>query len=78
LRLNPALLKKSFALNHLRGARQFQGLLLLQSVDVIVETAFDRRLIDEVPVDLATGLQRLKRRAGETQRSCTGMIDFAA
>jgi hypothetical protein len=50
----------------LRGdaARLTQRPLLLQGVDVVVETDFGGGVIDEMPVDTAAGFQRLERRAG--------------
>jgi hypothetical protein len=58
--------KKSCAQSHLRGdaARLTQHPLLLQGVDVVVETDFGGGVIDEMPVDTAAGFQRLERRAG--------------
>src|ERR1700755_2363247 len=42
-------------------------LLLLQRIDPVVETDLHRRLIDEMPVELAAGLERGEGFAGEAE-----------
>jgi hypothetical protein len=58
--------KKSCAQSHLRGdaAPLRQRLLLLHGEAVVVETGFGGGPIDEMPVDVAAGFERLERRAG--------------
>src|ERR1700722_833294 len=60
--------KFACALNHLRGAVRRTRLLLLQSVNEIVKRNFGGRLIDEVPIEFAAGLQCLHRHAGKADR----------
>jgi hypothetical protein len=65
--------KKSCAQSHLRGdpARSTQRLLLLQGVDVIVETDFGGGLIDEMPIDVAAKRRRAVQRRRPDQLSAS-------